>query len=156
MAGRAKKSDLIARPAIPPDEDETAGLNAAAAALKELLPSTSQPEAVASAVISAWITERMSRLTGARAADLVVFDHTDAKLRGMVSGVLPQIGASVAAAGLPADVPFFQLTKAQAVDLFTIGCVAYREAAIRAGEWPDFPFNDPIPFGVEIRDTPPF
>ena len=118
---------------------------AAAAATLQSFARVDNAEAVASAVISRWIIERMKRAVGARLADNVVFDLQDAKLRGMVEAALPQIGAALS--GLPADVPFFGLGKEQAVDVFMAGCIAYREAAVAAGESHDFPFSDPIPFG---------
>jgi hypothetical protein len=148
MAPRQKKEAPGIRPAYSPDIDEQEALSAAAATLRGLV-SCQNPEAVASAVISRWIIERMKRATGARLADTVVFDLNDAKLVGMIEAALPKIGAALA--DLPGDVPLWSLTKDQAVSVFVAGCIAHREAAVAAGEAPDFPFSDPIPFGDEAH-----
>ena len=148
MAARTTKKGAPGgiRPAYAPDIDEEEALAIAASELSSLA-RVDNPQAVASAVISRWIIERMKRLTSGRLSDTVVFDLQDAKLRGMVEAVLPKIAEGLGSTGFDFSGSFNDLTKAQAIDLFVAGCVAYREAAIAAGEAPDFPFSDPIPFG---------
>jgi hypothetical protein len=141
----AKKEASGIRPTYSPDVDEQEALAAAAATLSGFT-SVANPEAVTAAVISRWIIERMKRTTRGRLADNVVFDLQEAKLRGMLEAALPQIAAGMDGV-IPFDVAFGDLSKEQAIDLFLIGCIAHREAAVAAGESGDFPFSDPIPFG---------
>lgn len=148
----ARTSTKIAPPARSIDADEAEALAAAAATLQAFA-RVENAEAVTSAVISRWIIERMKRTVAKRLADNVVFDLRDAKLRGMVEAALPQIGAGLAGAGTPSDVPFFELSRDQAVDACVAVCIAYREAAVAAGESGDFPFSDPIPFGGPVTDA---
>lgn len=133
------------------DIDETEALEIAAATLKGLAPHTPNPQAVAHAVISTWIIERMKRHTSGRITETCVFNLGDAHLVGMVEAALPKIGDALASGGFPFSASFGDLTKQQAVMLFMAGVVAHREAAIAAGEAPGFPFDepfsDPIPFG---------
>jgi hypothetical protein len=135
------------------DADETEALNVAAATLKGLCPVAQNPQAVASAVISAWIIERMKRHAGARLSGNVVFNLGDAHLIGMLETALPKIGDALAGGGFPFDRTFNELTKEQAVMLFLAGVVAHREVAVFAGEAPSFPFDEPfsdaVPFGAD-------
>jgi hypothetical protein len=141
----ARASAKLSRPEREPDADEAEALAAAAATLQAFA-RVENAEAVASAVISRWIIERMKRAVSARLADNVVFDLQDAKLRGMVEATLGRIAGALGENGFDFAGAFNDLTKEQAVDLFVTGCVAYREAAVAAGESGDFPFSDPIPF----------
>lgn len=142
----ARASAKIAKPLVSQDADETEALAVAAATLQSFA-RVENPEAVACAVISAWIIERMKRSVGARLTDNVVFDLQDAKLRGMVEATLPAAADVLATGGFDFAASFSDLSKDQAIDLFMAGCVAYRAAAVAHGESPDFPFSDPIPFG---------
>jgi hypothetical protein len=135
------------------DVDEAESLDIAARVLLDRSPVLGWAAARngAYAAISAWIVERTRRQTAGRLSEHVVFNLGEAHLTGMVTACLPQIGGTLAEAGFPMDKAFGDLTKAQAVQLFLAGCVAYREAAVRKGEAPDFPFeaafDDAIPFG---------
>lgn len=148
---RPKMATVKGRPLAAPDQDEVESLDAAAAELKAHAPGVTNAQAVASAVISRWIIERMKRHSGKRLNETVVFNLNDAKLEGMVEAALPKIGEALAAAEFPFDKSFNDLTKEDAVTLFLVGCVAHREVAVAAGEAPDFPFdtpfNDTVPFG---------
>lgn len=137
-----------------PDADEVEALAVAAAELQALAPGVRDTSGVAAAVISVWITERMKRLTSGRLSDLVVFDLQEARLRGMIEAAMPQIGAAMARAGIPADVPFFQLSKRHALDALMCAVIGHREAAVAAGEWPTFPFDDALPFGGDAPKLP--
>lgn len=140
------KAAKIARTLTSIDADEAEALEQAALTLQSLA-RVDHAEAIASAVISSWIIARMKRTTSNRLADNVVFDLDDAKLRGMVEATLPKIAEALGASGFDFAGSFNDLSKSGAVELFVAGCVAYREAAVAAGEAPDFPFSDPIPFG---------
>lgn len=128
------------------DADETEAVAHAAAVLQSYA-RVENAEAVTHAVISAWIIERMKRATGARLTDTVVFNLDDAHLQGMIAAVLPKIADALDEADFPFGKTFTDLTRDEALTLFTIGCIAYREAAVAQGEAPDFPFSDHIPFG---------
>lgn len=143
MAPRPKAA--LARTVSGPDADEAEALAYAAAKLKELSPTTSNVEAVATAVISTWIVERVKRHADRRLSDELVFDLGDAHTRGFIEAALPQIGANLG--HLPPTIPLFQMSKMQIVDVLTAGVKAWREAAIVAGECPGYPYSDPIPFG---------
>lgn len=120
---------------------------AVAAAVLQSYARVENPEAVTYAVISAWIIQRMKISAGKRIADTVVFDLNDAKIRGMVSAILPKIADELEKAEFPFGKTFSELNREEALDLFHIGCIGYRDAAVAAGEAPDFPFSDAIPFG---------
>lgn len=151
MASRPTSTKAPPRRVAGVDADEAEALAVASAILREVCPQAVNPEAVAHAVISSWIVARMKRHTSGRLIETCVFNLDDAKLLGMVEAALPKIGGALAGAGFPFDVTFGDLTKAQAVQLFLAGVVAHREAAVAAGECPNFPFDevfsDPIPFG---------
>jgi hypothetical protein len=154
MAGGKHNDKQKARQVAGPDADEVEALGAAAATLKGLCPTAQNAQAIASAVISTWIIERMKRHTAGRIHDMVVFNLGDAHLVGMVEACLPKIGENLATAGFPFDRAFADLTKQQAVVLFMAGIIAHREVAVAGGEAPDFPFSepfsDPIPFGQPL------
>lgn len=144
MARAAK----IARPVAGIDADEAEALEQAALTLQSLA-RCENPEAVASAVISRWIIERMKRAVGRRLSENLVFDLADAKMRGRIEAMLPKVAEALGAVGFDFAGSFNDLSKEGAVDLFVAGCIAWREAAVAAGENPEFPFDDAIPFGGE-------
>jgi hypothetical protein len=117
-----------------PDPDEVAALAAAVEA-------TGMPERLVVEAISTWITTRARLCAGARLTENLAFDLGDAKLRGFVEAALPAIGGAV---DVPADVPFYSLDRDAVVDLFTVAVQAVREAAVAAGESPNFSME--IPF----------
>lgn len=140
----------IARPVAGIDADEAEALAAAAVALQSYA-RVENAEAVANCVISTWIIERMKRAVSTRhLTGNVVFDLGEAKMRGRVEAMLPKIADALGAGGFDFAATFNDLDKDKVVDLFVAGCVAWREAAVAAGENPDFPFDDPIPFGGEV------
>lgn len=134
----------IARPIAGIDADEAEALGAAAQVLQSFA-RVENAEAVACSVISTWIIERMKRAVGKRLTDNLVFDLGEAKMRGRITAMLPKIAEALG--GFDFTASFNDLSKDQVVDLFMAGCIAWREAAVAAGENPDFPFSDPIPFG---------
>lgn len=143
------KPAKIARPTPSIDADE-AGALAAAAATLQTFARVENAEAVAHCVISTWIIERMKRAVSARKlADNLVFDLSEAKMRGRLEAMLPNIAESLGATGFDFSQSFNDLSKDTVVSLFLAGCVAWREAAVAAGESADFPFDDTIPFGAE-------
>lgn len=137
----------IARPQASGDADEAEALEQAALTLQTFA-RVDNPEAVASAVISRWIIERMKRAVRSRhLADNAVFDLSEAKMRGRVEAMLPNIADALISQGFDFNMPFGALSKQHITDLFVAGCIAWREAAVAAGESGDFPFDDSIPFG---------
>lgn len=122
--------------ASPPDPEEQAAVARAAGVLRDLAPGVSNPEAIATAVISAWIIERVKLSSGRMTGD-IVFDLTDSHLRGSLEASLPKIGEALS--HLPADKPLFALSKDEVVDVFAAGCLAGREKGAL--------LNDEIPFG---------
>lgn len=142
----ARSASKPIRPIAGRDADEVEAVAIAATVLQSLA-RVDHAEAVTTAVISTWILERMKRTISKRLCDNVVFDLEEAKLKGMVSAVLPQIANALEAADFPFGKTFSDLSRDEALTLFLVGCIGYREAAIAAGEAPDFPFSDPIPFG---------
>ena len=152
MARQAVQPKVLPRLRAVGDTDETESLAVAAATLMERAPGMNKvaAEGHATAVISAWIVERTRRQTAGRLHEHVVFNLGETYLTGMVQACLPQIGATLAEAGFDFSKPFADLSRDEAVTLFLVGCIAYREAAIRKGEAPDFPFeaafDDAIPF----------
>lgn len=122
--------------ASPPDPEEQAAVARAASTLREIAPGVANPEAVATAVISAWIIERV-RLSCGRITGDIVFDLSDSHLRGSLEASLPKLGEALA--HLPSDKPLFALSKDEVVDVFAAGCLAGRERGAL--------LNDEIPFG---------
>lgn len=122
--------------ASPPDPEEQAAVARAASTLREIAPGVANPEAVATAVISAWIIERV-RLSCGRITGDIVFNLSDSHLRGSLEASLPKLGEALA--HLPADKPLFSLSKEEVVDVFAAGCLAGRERGAL--------LNDEIPFG---------
>jgi hypothetical protein len=121
--------------ASPPDPEEQAAVARAAGVLKELVPGVSNPEAVATSVISAWIIERV-RLSTGRISGLHSFALGDSHLRGSLEGQLAR--AAEALSHLPPDKPFFELSRDQVVDVLAVGCILGRETGAL--------LNDEIPF----------
>lgn len=119
----------------PPDPEEEAALLRAAAALRDLAPSIGDPRAVATAVISAWIIERV-RLSVGRISGKHAFSLGDAHLRGSLEAALPAIGDALG--HLPPDQPLFGLSKEQVVDVLAAGFQAGRNGGAL--------LNDEIPF----------
>lgn len=131
-----------------PDADEVEAVEAAAAVLQSLSRMTaSEAKAAVYAVVSTWILERVKRQVGRRLSDNIVFDLQDAQIVGQIEALLPKIGDALSAANFPFEATFNDLTRQQAVMLFVAGAVAHREALVLAGEDPNLPFSDPIPFG---------
>lgn len=131
-----------------PDADEEESLAIAAAKLKELSPGTINAEAVAYSVISTWIMERCKRAAGQRLTETVVFDLSDAQMRGIVENALPNIGEALA--HLSPTTPLFQMSKNAVVDVFCAGIGAWRATKVAMGENPSFPLEDPVPFSDNI------
>ena len=120
----------------PPDPEEAAAVARAAARLKELLPGCPSPEAVVYAVVSAWIVERVRLSVNRILCGQVAYGLGDAHLRGSLEAALPRIGAELS--HLPADKPFFELSKDQVVDVLAVG--------FKAGVATGALLNDEIPF----------
>lgn len=127
-----------------PDPEEEAALDRAADAVARFNPRLADPRSVAAVAISGWIIARTAT-AAARRSQFLVFDLGDARLRGFIEAALPSIGAAVA--HLPGDVAFFELDKADIVDLFAAGIRGAQEAAVLCNESLGFPFDDDIPFG---------
>lgn len=122
--------------ASPPDPEEQAAVARAAGCLKDLLPGCQAPEAVVYAVVSAWIVERVRLSVGRVLCGEIAYGLGDAHLRGSLEAALPWIGSELA--HLPADKPFFELSKDQVVDVLAIGF----KAGVKTGAL----LNDEIPF----------
>jgi len=120
------------------DAQEAAALAAASDFLPGVIPNGERLN-IATRVISAWITERSFMAAKARTGT-IAFDLKHAKLRGVYTAILPQIGEALE--GLPADVPFFDLTKDQILDVCVAIALAGKEAIASMLEGPD----DEIPF----------
>lgn len=121
--------------ASPPDPEEQAAVARAASTLRELAPNLPHPEAVATAVISAWIIERV-RLAIGRVCGEHVFDMGDSHLRGTIEASLPKLGEALA--HLPPGKALFDLSKDEVVDVFAAGFLAGKERGAL--------LNDEIPF----------
>lgn len=144
MPARTGQREKVKPPERAADPEEEAALTRAVATLRSLAPGASNPEAVATAVISAWIIERTRLSSGKRLYSHLVFDLQDARTRGVVEAALPLIGERLA--HLPADKPLFALSKAEVVDVITTGVFASHAAAVSLGELGAYPFDDVIPF----------
>lgn len=139
MAAARRHAKLERGPEAAPDPDEEQALAAATAALA----GCRDPKSAAYACISAWIQKRAELTAGARMTETVAFDLGDAQLRGVIAACLPSIGNALC--GLPADKPFFELSKDQVIDVFAAGLSLVREAKVRAMESPHL-LDDEIPF----------
>lgn len=135
-------------PQTPPDLQEQQALNEAVAALKALAPGLHQSERIASTIISTWIASRCRQAAESRLPESVACDHGDARMKGYALAALPNIGAALG--DLPSDVPFFQLSKDQVVNVLVTGYRWIEAAAVGASEEPNVKFNwekgDEVPF----------
>lgn len=66
----------------------------------------------------------------------IAYGLGDAHLRGSLEAALPEIANALS--DLPPDLPFFQLSKEQVVDVLAVGCAA--------GKYTGALLNDEIPF----------
>lgn len=151
MAPAAKRERGPAKAAPKPDYREQAALERAEGALINFHPGVPSPRSLAAVAISEWIIARTSMAASIRMNADLMFNLGDARLRGFVEAALPAIGGSLA--GLPADKPLFELSKAQIVDVIVAGILGAQEAAVSANESLGFPFDDEVPFGGPIRDA---
>lgn len=110
------------RAAAPPSPDEEAALDAAEAMAARF--GVSQPRAVASAVISAWIVERTRLALGNIPVGDIAYDLNDSQARGRALRALPAIGDAIS--HLPADKPLFELDRDQILDV-VVACHAVVE-----------------------------
>lgn len=121
----------------PPDEEEEAALERAIKVLGDLMPGIRQPlRPIVQSVISAWIIERVRLSFGRIVGGAVVYDLSDSHLRGSLEHALPEIAKALE--HLPPDVPFFQLTKEQVIDVLAVGW--------QAGNSSGALLDDEIPF----------
>lgn len=114
-------------------------------AVRDFAPGVANPQILTAVAISHWIIARTSMSCSGRMHAELLFDLKDSRIRGFLEAALPAIGANVA--HLPADKPFFELSKEQIIDLLAAGIVGAQEAAVAAGESLGFPFDDEVPFG---------
>lgn len=133
-AQRRKKAEGFGPPPIDPEEE--AALQRAIATLHEHAPNIANGRAVTQAVISAWIIERVRLSVPRIMCGKLAYGLGDSHLRGSLEAVLPEVGAALT--HLPADKPFFELTKDQVVDVLAVGFQAGRESGAL--------LNDEIPF----------
>lgn len=145
IARRPNGKEAVKPPPTPPDYQEIAALDEAEAALINFMPGVPQPRNLATIAISAWIVSRTRQSARIRMAETLVFDLTPARYRGYAEAALGVIAQSLA--NLPSDVPFFELSKSQVVDVIVASMCGIREAAVAAGESAAFPFDDEIPYG---------
>ena len=118
VKGRKPKRGGFAPPPI--DEEEEAALARAIQTLGDLMPGIRQPlRPVVQAVISAWIIERVRLSVPRILCGKLAYGLGDSHLRGSLEAALPNIAQALK--HLPADVPFFQLTKEQVVDVLAVG-----------------------------------
>lgn len=150
MAGARNRVPVgAAKAASEPDYQENAALARAEKVVARFAPGF--PLSCAAVVISEWIVARTSMAASIRMNADLMFDLGDARLRGFVEAALPAIGGSLA--GLPADVPLFELSREQVVDVIVAGILGAQEAAVAANESLGFPFDDEIPFPTEKNET---
>ena len=144
-ARRPNGKEAVKPPPTLPDYQEVAALDEAEAALVSFMPGVPQARNLAIVAISAWIVSRTRQSARVRLAETLVFDLAPARYRGYAEAALPLIAQSLA--DLPADVPFFALSKPQVIDVIVASMCGIREAAVAAGESSAFPFDDEVPFG---------
>lgn len=119
------------------DAEEEAALERAIQVLADLMPGVRQPlRPVVQAVISAWIIERVRLSVGRIMSGEIAYGLGDAHLRGSLEAALPDVAAALK--GLPPDVPFFELSKEQVVDVLAVG--------FHAGKQTGALLDDEIPF----------
>lgn len=110
----------------PPDEEEEAALERAIKVLADLMPGIRQPlRPVVQSVISAWIIERVRLSMGRVLCGETAYGFGDAHLRGSLEAALPKVAEALG--DLPPDVPFFQLSKDQVIDVLAVGYQAGRD-----------------------------
>lgn len=134
--GAVKRSTRGGFAPPPLDPEEEAALERAIARLKESLPGVANPRALVQAIISVWIIERVKLSVGRIMCGEIAYGLGDAHLRGSLEAALPEIAEALS--GLPPDVPFFQLSKEQVVDVLAVG--------FNAGKQTGALLNDEIPF----------
>lgn len=118
VKGRKPKRGGFAPPPIDPDEEQA--LQRAIQVLGELMPGIRQPlRPVVYAVISAWIMERVRLSIPRILCGKLAYGLGDSHLRGSLEAALGDIAEHLA--HLPPDVPFFELSKEQVVDVLAIG-----------------------------------
>lgn len=121
---RSAKRGGYAPPRI--DAEEEAALERAIKVLADLLPGVRQPlRPIVQSVISAWIIERVRISIGRIMCGEIAYDLGDSHLRGSLEAALPDIAKALE--GLPPDVPFFELSKEQVVDVLAAGFHAGKE-----------------------------
>lgn len=137
--GAVKKNTKRGGYTPPPiDAEEEAALERAVRVLGDLVPGMRQPlRPVVQSVISAWIIERVRLSIPRILCGEVAYGLGDAHLRGSLEAALPDIAKALS--GLPSDVPFFDLSKDQVVDVLAVGFHAGRQAGSL--------LDDEVPFG---------
>jgi hypothetical protein len=134
MAGRKIKGGFTPPT---PDPEEVAAVDRATEKLKDLLPGCPNPRAVVEAVVSAWIVERVRLSVGRLLCGEIAYSLGDAHLRGSLEAALPDIAAALA--DLPADVPFFELSKEQVIDVLAVGFHAGKDTGALLDDEVPFP-----------------
>lgn len=119
----------------------------AAKAALDFAPGLSNPRGVAMAAISAWIISRSMQCAAPRIDAELLFNISDARIRGFVEAALPNIASTLMAQGFDFNLPFGALAKEQVIDFIAAGIVGAQEAAVAANESLGFPFDDEVPFG---------
>ena len=141
MAARHEKDE---RTIAPEDPQETKALNAVEKALRDFLPTCPTPRSLGAVAISAWIISRSKQAAGLRLNENVVWDFERSKLKGFIEAALGDIGENLA--DIPVDVPLFELSKDQIVEVFVAVCTHTSRAAMAIAEQSCFPFDDEVPF----------
>jgi hypothetical protein len=142
----ARQDEQRGRLETAPDAQEDRALTEAAAAVTRTFGNLPvDPRSLAAVAISAWIISRSRQSAGIRLTENLVFDLSDARLRGFAEAALPALGETLA--DLPPDLPLFELSKEQVVSVVVASVQAANAAAVAAGESALFQFDDPIPFG---------
>jgi hypothetical protein len=119
------------------DAEEEAALDRAVLVLAGLLPGVTQPlRPIVYSVISAWIIERVKLSYPRVLSGQIAYGLGDSHLRGSLEAALPDIATALE--HLPPDVPMFQLTKEQIVDVLAVGFQAGRETGALLDD--DLPF----------------
>lgn len=154
--GERKGGKVMIKAQYEPDQEEEQALNEASAALRALVPQLGAGATqVASAVITAWIASRCRQATARRApTECIVFDHNNAKLKGVVQAALPAIAGGLD--GIPPDKALFALSRDEVVRVFIVGYRAVEAALVAVDEGPDFadfPGDRPAPrVGSHLTD----
>lgn len=137
-AVRNKRPPKGGFPAPPIDPEEEAALERAIQVLAEMMPGIRQPlRPIVYSVISAWIIERVRLSLPRILCGKNVYGLGDSHLRGSLEASLGDIADALK--HLPPDVPFFQLSKEQVVDVLAVG--------FHAGLDNGALLDDEVPFG---------